>query len=31
MFGAVAEFVSAQLGDSAEFMAKARALSIGVA
>ena len=29
--GAVAEFVSTQQGDSAEFMAKARALAIGVA
>jgi hypothetical protein len=31
MFGAVAEFVSPQQGDSAEFMEKARALAIGVA
>ena len=31
MFGAVAEFVSTQQGDSAEFMGKARALAIGVA
>jgi hypothetical protein len=31
MFGAVAEFVSTQQGDSAEFMEKARALAIGVA
>jgi hypothetical protein len=31
MFGAVAEFVSTQQGDSVEFMAKARALAIGVA
>lgn len=31
MFGAVAEFVSTQQGDSAEFIEKARALAIGVA
>jgi hypothetical protein len=31
MFGAVAEFVSTQQGDSAVFMGKARALAIGVA
>jgi hypothetical protein len=31
MFGAVAEFVSTQQGDSAEFMEKARAFAIGVA
>jgi hypothetical protein len=31
MSGAVAEFVSTQQGDSAEFMEKARALAIGVA
>ena len=31
MFGAVAEFVSTQQGDSAEFIGKARALAIGVA
>jgi hypothetical protein len=31
MFGAVAEFVSTQEGDSAEFVEKARALAIGVA
>jgi hypothetical protein len=31
MFGAVAEFVSTQQGDSAEFMEKARVLAIGVA
>jgi hypothetical protein len=31
MFGAVAEFVSIQQGDSAEFIEKARALAIGVA
>ena len=31
MFGAVAEFVSTQQGDSAEFMEKIRALAIGVA
>ena len=31
MFGAVAEFVSTQQGDSAEFIEKARGLAIGVA
>lgn len=31
MFGAVAEFVSTQEGDSAEFMGKVRALAVGVA
>jgi hypothetical protein len=31
MFGAIAEFVSTQQGDSAEFIGKARALAIGVA
>jgi len=31
MFGAVAEFVSPQQGDSVEFMEKARAIAIGVA
>ncbi len=31
MFGSVAEFVSTQQGDSAEFIEKARALAIGVA
>jgi len=31
MYGAIAEFVTTQLGDSVEFMAKARALAIGVA
>jgi hypothetical protein len=31
MLGAVAEFVSPQLGDSAEFMGKARRLALGVA
>ncbi|MGA3080982.1 MAG: hypothetical protein ABSD44_06330 [Terracidiphilus sp.] len=31
MFGAVAEFVSTQPGDSAEFIEKARAIAIGVA
>jgi hypothetical protein len=31
MYGAVAEFVATQLGDSVEFMVKARALTIGVA
>jgi hypothetical protein len=31
MYGAVAEFVTTQQGDSAEFMGKARALAIGVA
>jgi hypothetical protein len=31
MFGAVTEFASTQQGDSAEFIAKARALAIGVA
>jgi hypothetical protein len=31
MFGAVAEFVSTQHGDSAEFMGKAHVLAIGVA
>ena len=31
MYGAVAEFVTTQLGDSVESMAKARALAIGVA
>jgi hypothetical protein len=31
MFGAVAEFVSTQQGDAAEFMRKARTLAIGVA
>jgi hypothetical protein len=30
MFGAVAEFVSTQQGDFAEFIEKARALAIGV-
>ena len=30
MFGAVAEFVSTQQGDQAEFIEKARALAIGV-
>jgi hypothetical protein len=31
MFGAVAEFVSTQQGDSAEFIEKARAIAVGVA
>jgi hypothetical protein len=31
MFGALAEFVSTQQGDSAEFIEKARAIAIGVA
>jgi hypothetical protein len=31
MFGAVAEFVATQQGDSAEFVEKARAVAIGVA
>jgi hypothetical protein len=31
MFGAVAEFISTQQGDSAEFVEKVRALAIGVA
>jgi hypothetical protein len=31
MYGAVADFVTTQLGDSVEFIAKARALAIGVA
>jgi hypothetical protein len=31
MFGAVADFVSTQQGDSAEFIGKARALAVGVA
>ena len=31
MFGAVAEFISTQQGDSAEFLEKVRALAIGVA
>jgi len=31
MFSGIAEFVSAQQGDSAEFIEKARAIAIGVA
>ncbi|HEY6846822.1 MAG TPA: hypothetical protein VI320_11455 [Terracidiphilus sp.] len=31
MLGAVAEFVSMQQGDSAEFIGKARGLALGVA
>lgn len=31
MYSAIAEFVTTQLGDSVEFVAKARALAIGVA
>jgi len=31
MFDAIAEFISMQQGDSAEFIEKARAIAIGVA
>lgn len=31
MYGAIADFVTTEMGDSVEFMAKARALAIGVA